>query len=91
MPVKLDFLHFCQRQKWLFIGTLPETLEFLAVACKTLTAKNVLADVTSCNANTRRKCGELYLPHSGSPSIGDHSHYQCGERQEAGGLTRNGL
>ena len=41
----LDFIHSCHRPKWLFIGTPPEPLEFLAVACKTVTANNGLLAV----------------------------------------------
>ena len=39
LVTKIDFIRSCQRRKWLFIGTPPEPREFLAVACKTVTAK----------------------------------------------------
>ena len=47
----------------------PEAREFLAVLGKTLTARNVLADLTSLNANTRRKRGQRVAPHSLSPRL----------------------
>ena len=55
---QLDFIQEGQCPKWLFMGAPPKTREFLTVASKTLTLRNVLTVLTSLNANRRRKCGQ---------------------------------